>query len=211
MNFIKNYKSFLESIVIDISVIQLDINESLGMVYDSIFKSIGAEEVEDVYSVLNLPKEDWSSLDLDFLNEHPEFIHSLSSLGLKKSKLTNTDEFETFLNKPCRFFLIHKIEANEDLENPDFILIQSLNEPINKWETTKMYKLNGDIKNFYDKLSSKKIVVDDDGKEYIYSTSNGNEWNLENQDLSDDIYKNYFRKDEFEKLINGRNVTIRII
>lgn len=211
MNFIKNYKSFLESIVIDISVIQLDINESLGMVYDSIFKSIGAEEVEDVYSVLNLPKEDWSSLDLDFLNEHPKFIHSLSILGLKKSKLTNTDEFETFLNKPCRFFLIHKIEANEDLENPDFILIQSLNEPINKWETTKMYKLNGDIKNFYDKLSSKKIVVDDDGKEYIYSTSNGNEWNLENQDLSDDIYKNYFRKDEFEKLINGRNVTIRII
>jgi hypothetical protein len=163
MIFLKNYNSFKESIQIDIGLIEIDINESLGMFYDKILQSIGAEEV-NFFNTLNLPQEDFADkTNLDLLTTNPEFIHSLSSIGLKKSNLTNSEDFETFLNKPCKFLLIYNIESNE-LENPIYIIFQSWNETLSKWDGFKMFKINGDIKTFYDKLSSKVIEVDDNGK-----------------------------------------------
>jgi hypothetical protein len=200
----------MESKIIDIKIIEIDINESLGQFYDSILQSIGAEEV-NIFDTLNLPKDDFETkLNLDILTTNHEFIHSLSSIGLKNSGVTNTDDFETFLNKPCRFMLIHKVESNE-LENPDYIIFQSYNNTTSEWETSRMFKITGDIKSFYDKLSSKVIEIDDEGNNYIYQTSNGNEWNLQNTEKENDIYKKYFRKDEFEKLLNDRKVRINII
>jgi hypothetical protein len=210
MKFLNDYNQFKESIQIDIALIEIDINESLGMFYDSIMKSIGAEEV-DFYDTFKLPKDDFSDkLNLDLLTTNPEFIHSLSSIGLKKSNITNSEDFETFLNKPCKFMLIHKIESNE-IQNPDFILFQSWNDSLSKWDNFRMFKVKGDIKNFYDKLSSKVIEIEDEGQNYIYSTTNGNEWTLQNQEKSSDIYQNYYRKDDFQKLLNDRKVTINII
>ena len=210
MKFVKGYNSFKESIQIDIKLIEIDINESLGMFYDSIMKSIGAEEV-NFFDTFRLPKDDFSNkLNLDLLTTNPEFINSLSKKGLKKSNLTNSEDFETFLNKPCRFMLIHKAQSNE-LENPDFILFQSWNDNLSKWEELRMFKITGDIKTFYDKLSSKVIEIEDDGENYIYSTTNGNEWILQNVDKMSDIYQKYFRKDDFQKLLNDRKVKINII
>jgi hypothetical protein len=200
----------MESKIIDIKIIEIDINESLSQFYDSILKSVGAEEV-NIFDTLNLPKTDFEDkLNLDVLTTNHEFIHSLSSIGLKKSNVTNTDDFETFLNKPCRFMMIHKIESNE-LENPDFMIFQSWNDTTSNWENSRMFKITGDIKIFFDKLSSKIIEIDDEGENYIYQTSNGNEWNLQNTEKENDIYKKYFRKDEFEKLLNDRKVRINII
>ena len=106
--------------------------------------------------------------------------------------------------------LIHKAQSNE-LENPDFILFQSWNDNLSKWEELRMFKITGDIKTFYDKLSSKVIEIEDDGENYIYSTTNGNEWILQNIDKMSDIYQKYFRKDDFQKLLNDRKVKINII
>jgi hypothetical protein len=210
MKFVKRYKSFKESIQIDIKLIEIDINESLGLFYDSIMKSIGAEEV-DFFDTFKLPKNEFSSkLNLDLLTTNPEFIHSLSTNNLKKSNVTNSDDFETFLNKPCRFMLIHKVNANE-LENPDYILFQSWNDSLSKWEGLRMFKISGEIKKFYDKLSSKVIEIQDAGENYIYSTTNGNEWFLQNQEKESDIYQKYFRKEDFQNLLNDRKVTINII
>jgi hypothetical protein len=210
MIFLKNYNSFKESIQIDIGLIEIDINESLGMFYDNILQSIGAEEV-NFFNTFHLPQENFADkTNLDLLTTNPEFIHSLSSIGLKKSNLTNSEDFETFLNKPCKFLLVYKIESNE-LENPVYILFQSWNETLSKWDGFKMFKINGDIKNFYDKLSSKVIEVEDNGDNYIYSTTNGNEWILQNVDKENDIYQKYFRKGDFEKLLNDRKVKINII
>jgi hypothetical protein len=210
LKYVKRYNSYLESKIIDIKIIEIDINESLGQFYDSILKSIGAEEV-NIFNTLNLPKTDFEDkLNLDMLTTNHEFIHSLSSIGMKKSNVTNTEDFETFLNKPCRFMMIYKVESSE-LENPDYIIFQSWNDTSSNWETSRMFKINGDIKTFYDKLSSKVIEIDDDGSNYIYQTSNGNEWNLQNTEKENDIYKKYFRKDDFEKLLNDRKVKINII
>jgi hypothetical protein len=210
MRFLKKFKKYQESLRIEVGIVNIDINESLGLFYENILKSIGAEEM-DVFDTFLLPKDDFSDkLNLDLLTTNTEFVNSLSSIGLKKSNLTNSEDFETFLNKPCRFLLIYRIEANE-LENPDFILFQSWNETLKKWDSTKLFKVNGDIKNFYDKLSSKVIELEDDGNKYIYNTSNGNEWTLQNIDLENEIFKKYFRKDEFEKLINDRKMILNII
>jgi len=210
MKFVKSFKSYLESIQIDIKLIEIDINESLGLFYDSVMKSIGAEEV-DFYDTFKLSKDEFSDkMNLDLLTTNPEFIKSLSGFGFKKSSVTNSDDFETFLNKPCRFMLIHKIQSSE-LENPDYILFQSWNDGLSEWENVRIYKVSGDIKKFYDKLSSRVIEIDDNGEKYIYSTTNGNEWMLQNQEKENDIYQKYFRKEEFQKLLNDRKVKINII
>lgn len=210
MKLLKTYKSYKESIQIDIRLIKIDINESLGLFYDSILKSIGAEEV-DFFEIFELPKKEFTPLlNLDTLTTNSDFIQRLSTKGMKKSNVTNSEDFETFLNKPCRFMLIHKIESSE-LENPDFILFQSWNESLSKWEDLRIFKVKGDIKNFYDKLSSKVIEIIEDSENYIYSTTNGNEWFLQNQEKKNDIYQDYFRKDDFQKLINDRNVIVNII
>ena len=210
MKHLKSYLKYLESIKFDLAIVNVDINESLGIYYENILKSIGAEEI-DMFDTFKLPKDDFEKkLNLDILTANPEFINSLASIGLKKSSVQNSEDFETFLNKPCRFMLIYRVEANE-LESPSYILFQAFNQTLDKWEDSKLYKVNGDIKSFYDKLSSRVIEVEDGDNKYIYSTSNNNEWVLQNPDKANDIFKKYFRKDEFEKLINDNKVKINII
>jgi len=210
MKFLKNFKKYQESIKIEFGIINIDINESLGLLYDNILKSIGAEE-SDIFDTFHLPKDDFADkMNLDLLTTNTEFINSLSSIGLKKSNITNSEDFETFFKKPCRFMMIYRVEANE-LENPNYIMFQPWSETLDKWEDCKLYKVNGDIKNFYDKLSSKVIEVEDGGNKYIYQTSNGNEWTLQNVDKSNDIFKKYFRRDEFESVLRDRKLSINII
>lgn len=210
MDYIKSFKKFQESIKIDVALIQIDLNESLGLIYDNILKSIGAQEL-DIYDTFHLPKDEFSDkLNLDLLSTNSEFVNSLSSIGLKNTSVVNTEDFETFLSGPCRFILIYRMEANE-LENPDYIIFQSWNETLGKWGDTRLFKINGEIKNFYDKLSSKVIEIDDNGDKFIYNTSNNNEWILQNSEKENDTFKKYFRKDEFERFLNDRKLNINII
>ena len=205
---IKKYAEFLESLQIDVMLTQIDLNESLGLFYENLLQSIGAEEI-DIYDTFTLPKDEFSKkMNLDLLSTDPNFINSLSSIGLKKSTMQNTDDLETFLNKPCRFLMVYRIEANE-LENPSYIIFQSWNETVQKWDEPKLYRITGDIKKFYDKLSSKSIVIRDGEESYIYSTSNKNEWTLQTPDKESETYKKVFRRDEFEKMINDKVLKLR--
>lgn len=201
MKFLKKYSGYLESLRVDLMLIDIDSNESLNLFYENILQSIGAEEV-DLFDTFKLPKDDSSyKTDLNVFNKNPNFIYSLSSIGLKNSSLQSTDDLETFVNRPCRFVMIYRIEANE-LENPDFILFQSWYETLSKWEDIKTYKITGNIKSFYDKLASKVIEITHDERNYIYQSSNKNEWILQNVDKANDTFKKYFRKEDFEKFIN---------
>jgi hypothetical protein len=121
-----------------------------------------------------------------------------------------SDDYESFINKPCRFMFIYNIESNE-LENPNYLLIQSWDDTLEKWDNSKLYKVNDDVNKFYNKLSSKIIEVDDDGEKYIYGTSNGNEWTLQNIEKANDTFQKYLRKEDFENLIKDKKVKIRII
>jgi hypothetical protein len=211
MKFLKRYNQYLESLQIDLSTDIIDLMESLIIWHDVLLSSIGAEEV-DLVKTLSL--ENFDNLDLDYLSENIEFLNSLASLGLKKSPVQNTEDFETFLNKPCRFMLIYDINSNE-LQGAEYMLFQTYNETLNKWNITKLYKMNvgGDNiqQRFFDKLTSRTIEITDGDENYIYTTSNGNDWELQNLRKENDIYKRFFRKEDLQKLLDDRKVRLTVV
>ena len=206
MKWIKEYKKYLETVKFDLSVVNIDINESLSIWYDSLLKSIGAEEL-DIYDILKLSKEDKVD-NLESLIKNNKFINNIANIGMKNSSIENTVYFETFLRNPCRFVFISNIDSSE-LETPNYIILQNFIN--NRWDNCKIYKVNDNINKFYDKLSSKIIEVEDGDNKYIYNTSNGNEWILQNADKANDIFKKYLRKDDFEVMIKDNKVKINII
>jgi hypothetical protein len=211
MRKIKTYNQFKESLVIDLNFQGIeDLLESLTVWYDALLSAIGAEEL-NIFDTLKLPQDDFlNKLDLDILGDNVEFINSLSSISLKKSPLENSDNYQTFLNKPCRFMFLYDINSNE-LENPIYIMMQVFNETLNKWEDLKLYKINDDVKKFYDKLTSRTIEIVDGDQNYIYTSDNANEWTLQNKDNLNDIYKEVFRKEEMQDLLKDKNVKVNII
>jgi hypothetical protein len=210
MKFLKKYSDYLESLQIDLSYQIVDLMESLNIWHDVLLSSIGAEQV-DIFNTFTLPKDDFKDkLDIDYLADNNEFLNSLSSIGLKKSQIQNTDDFQTFVNKPCRFMLIYDVNSNE-LENPEYILFQTWNETLTKWEEAKLYKIKDDIKKFFDKLTSRTIEIVDGEQNFIYVTTNGNDWELQNLDKENDTYKRFFRKEELQQLLDDKKVKLNII
>ena len=210
MRKLKNFKEFRESLVIDLGILNIDVFESMNIWHDVLLSSISAEE-QDILQTFNLPQDYFRDrLTLDFLADNIEFINSLSSISLKKSSVQNTDDFQTFVNKPCKFMFVYNLNSNE-LENPVYILFQVWNSSLDNWGDLKLYKVNDDVKKFYDKLTSKTIEIADGEKNYIYQTSNGNDWELQNLGVEDDTYKKTFRKEELQKLLDDKKVKLTII
>lgn len=211
MRYLKKYLKYKESIVVDLAYQHMvELVESLTIWHDALLSSISAEEV-NIFETFHLPTEQFSNnLDLDFLEDNVEFINSLSSIALKKSELQHSDTYQTFLNKPCKFMFIYGINKNE-LENPDYLLFQSWQETVDKWDDVKLYKVNDNVKKFYDKLSSRTIELVDGDEKFIYVTANGNEWVLQNTDKENDIYKKTFRKEEFQEFLSDRNLKVNIL
>lgn len=211
MKYLKKYISFKESVLVDMNIQSIaDILESLTIWSDSLLEAIGAEEV-DMFDTFKLPTEDYKDkLDLDYLENNVEFINSLTSIALKKSEVKLSDDFSTFINKPCRFMFIYGIDKNE-LENPSYLIFQSWNETLNKWEDVKLYKINDNIQKFYDKLTSRTIELIDGDENYIYNVTNANEWVLQNVEKENDIYKKVFRKEELQDLLKERKIKVNIL
>ena len=207
MKHIRNFKSYQESIKIDLEHDVIDLLESLNIYHDSLLNSMGAELV-DIYNEFKLPRD--YKIDIEFLSENVEFINSLSSLGLKKSQIQSTDDYQTFIDKPCKFMFIYKIEDDE-ISNPEYILFQVWNETIGKWDDAKLYKITDDVRKFYDKLSSKIVEMEHEGEKYIYKTSNGNEWELQNSEKTNDTFKKYLRKEDLQKVALENKVKVTII
>jgi len=213
MKWIKKYARFKESLNINFSN-QINLVESLLKNHDNLLGSISAEEVSMIDTLFLDADKYKNKIDLDLLSSSSEigvdFINSLSSIGLKKSSIQNSDDFENFMNKPCKFMFIYKIESNE-LENPEYILFQNWNETIKKWDDLKMYSVKDNIQKFYDKLTSRTIEIIDGDKNYIYTTSNGNDWVLQNSYNEDETYKRSLRKEDIQKVLDERNIEYKVI
>lgn len=210
MKYLKEFKNYINESTFDLNYQSFDdIMESLNIWHDSLLTSINAEEV-NIYEEFSLLMEDYQDkLEIDYLSNNTEFINSLSSLGLKKSEVKNSDDYETFLNKPCKYMFIYDKNANE-LQNPEYLLFQVWNDTLEKWDDASLYKVNDDVKRFYDKLSSRTIEIIDGNDNYIYDTSNGTEWNLQNIESKNDIYKKVLRRKEIQDLVNNRKVKVNI-
>jgi hypothetical protein len=212
MKYLKSYKSYSESVQIDVDMDYTfsDILESLSIFQDNLLTSISAESL-DLEKEFNYKLKD-KNLDLDILVENSGFITALQNKGLKASSVENTDDYETFVSRSMKFLLIRQEDANE-LMNPKYIVIQNRDESKNRWGDLRLYRVRDNIKKFYDTLSSKTIELEHDGKKYIYTTSNsGNEWNLQNLKENDETFPKYMRKEDLKELIeNNKNIKITIV
>ena len=209
MKWIRNFSKYKESLNIDTTLNKIDLMESLNIWQDVLLSSINASKI-DFKETFNLDDKLFQKFDAKELFDSTVFINSLSSIGLKKSQLQNTDDFETFINKSCRFFFIYKIESNE-LENPNFLVFQTRNQSLENWEEAELYKVNDNVQKFYDKLTSRTIELIDGDQNYIYTTSNGNDWQLQNLDKENDIYTRVLRKEELQKILDEKKITLNII
>ena len=210
MKRLKTYVQYRESLSIDLRYNSIDLMESISIWHDVLLSAISAKE-EDIFEVFSLPKDEFAgNLDLDFLEDSVEFVNSLSSIGLKKSAVQNTDDYQTFVNKPCKFMFVYKADRNE-LENPSYIIFQVWNESLRRWDEANLYSVNDQVSKFYDKLTSKTVEISDGDENYIYQTSNGSDWGLQNSEKENDVYKKSFRKEEMEKLISERGIRLSII
>jgi len=212
MKYIKDYDSYKESIQINLSQDQnlSDLLESLTIWEDSLLSSIKAEQ-QDIFKVFKYVRDSKGKIDIEDLSEDSKFIESLSNIGLRKSSIQNTDDFETFMDKSLKFMPIFRVDDN-DLMNPTYLLLQSWNDSINDWNDVRLYRVNDDIKKFYDKLSSKTIEIISNNKNYIYTTSNsGNDWELKNLNDEDGVFKRYLQNEDIKKMADGNNITVNII
>ncbi len=215
MRIIKSYHKFKESLVIDLSIQNVeDLLESLTIFQDALLAAIGAEEV-DIYDKLKLPKEDFSDkMDLNILADNVEFINSLTSIRLKKSPIQYSKDFQTFLNRQCKFMFIYDVTNTHELQDPVYLIMQDWEDEkeggIGRWNPLKIYKVKYGSK-FYDALTFRVIVINDGGEEYTYETSNGNEWVSLYKDRVNDVYKDVMRKEELQQALKTRNATVSIL
>jgi len=207
MKWIKDYTKFKESITY-VGLTSINLKESLLKDHIDLLSSVGKKL--DLPSTLFL--ED-GKLDLDELNSESKsgivFINSLSSLGLKKSSVKNSLDFENFINKPCKFMFLYSSEKDE-IENPDYILFQTWNDTLKGWDDVELYSVESDINTFLSKLTSRTIQITDGDKNYVYSTSNGNDWILDEENSATELFKKNLTKEELQEILNDQNIKFNI-
>lgn len=192
MEYIKTFESFK----LEEPKTMSELLEKLSIVEQNILDSIKAEPINiNTFFNGNLPTD-----NIDNLLNNTEFNDLLKMKGLTRGNVEQTDDYETFLLSPFKYLLI-KSKEKSDLHNPDFIIIQTFNSTEQDWNNIKMYKINGNFKNFYDKLSNRTIEITDNGKSYLYQTSNKNEWELTNQ-RETDKFPRFIRKEDLLKIIS---------
>lgn len=182
---IKNYREFLKESA------QSDSSELLD--------SISAKKVL-MGDTLDFNSEHFTHIDN--LIKDNNFINKLDDKDLKKGNMEYTKDCETFLKDKTdiKFFMIFK-KGDSELANPKYIVMQTKPKTSSNWNQIHMYEVSGNIRNFYDKLSSKTIEIKKNGKNYIYKTSNaGNDWTLQNIQNKNSEFKAVMSDQEITKL-----------
>lgn len=211
MKFIKKYNSFCESIYVDASLFQeFDITESLEVSENDVLSSISAEEY-DLFTKIGLKKEDYNKEEfkIEDLIKDSHFIRALAKNDLRISGISNTDDFQTFINHTCKFILIYNRKAT-DLENPLYIIITQWDDSIKKWSQLKTYTINDDMTKFYDKLATKVIEIIDGDIKYLYKTGDSKTYELMSGDETK-TFKRYLDIEEIKDIVKNKKLRAKIL
>lgn len=217
MRYLNGYLNFVkENLTQPLEMVELigDVNilESIVTDSDMLLDSIQAKE-EDISKVFELNMDGFdTNYTIEDLYTSSEFNRKLKRKNMKKSQIEETDDSETFIENTVniKFFLIHMQDVSA-LDKPEYIVFQSKRKIDSKWGEVKLYSVHDDIRKFYDKLTNKTVEIKKDDKVYIYFTSNsGNDWQLQNVDMVDDVFLDMLDRDQIKKLlmINGVKITI---
>jgi hypothetical protein len=215
MKYLNNYNDFITESVEEFVELTADVNilESIVTDSESLLKSIQAKE-EDLYNTFELNSDNFPrNMKIEKLYNSPAFNKKLTTKKLKKSTLEETEDMETFLENilDVKFFMIHE-QDKSTLDKPEYIVFQSKKRDSAVWEEIKLYSVHDDIKNFYDRLTNKTVELKKGDKTYIYFTSNsGNNWQLQNLEVADDIFKDLLDNEEIKMILRDKDITITII
>ena len=99
--------------------------------------------------------------------------------------------------------------------NRFFLPLLDLSIYQNKYDSVytnvKLFKVNGDVKRFYDILSSKTIELFHNDSNYIYKTSNTNDWELQNLLDETKMFKRFLNNTELIDLMKNSGVSSKIV
>ena len=177
------------------------IKESITTDVDGLLNSINDKKV-DFYS-LNLSSDNYIDKTIEQLYDDGEFNNQLFKNNLKKGAIESTLEIENFLRKDIdmKFFFLYNRDESI-LDNPDYLILQYYKD--NRWYPIEIYSIKGAIKNFYEKLTAKKIELTYNNITYTYETSNsGNNWLLVNKEEENDNFKENLETDDIKNLIRS--------
>jgi hypothetical protein len=205
---IKTYQQFVTENTQEMVEIfhDADVLESIVTDSETLLQAINAEEV-NLYREFNVSPLIKKIDDLYFQSD---FNTSLEEKGLKKSDMDATQETETFIDKTLniKFFLLY----TESELKPDFIVFQSRRKGANEWDELKCYRVQNDINNFYNKLTSKTVEIKKGDKNYIYVTSNaGNDWILKNIEDENDEFRKMMNNDDIKAILTEDDISVTII
>lgn len=214
MKRIKNYNTFIFESASEMVEIfnDADILESIVTDSDALLNSIKAKEI-DLFQAFEFSPDDIdSNFSIEELYDNKPFNDSINNKEYKKIELESTEETETFIEDTIvvKFFSIYEKDASE-LEKPEYIIYQSKKKSDSEWEPVKCYKVNDDMKHFYDKLTNKSVEIKKGDKTYLYSTSNsGNDWQLQAQE-EDGNFKEFMSNDDIKAILLDDDVSITIL
>lgn len=194
---LKRYKEFL--------------NENISTGIAQLLQSIDAKQV-DFYYTLGINKDKFMNKDIEFIYNDSDFNKALYNKKLKKSELTSTLDTENFLKKQynIKYFLLIDRDIPK-IDTPKYIILQYSKKNFG-WSDVYMYSVNGNIRNFFEKMTSRTIEIEDGGKKYVYQTSNsGNNWILQNIEDKTDTFKETLENDELRELLTQNNLELNVI
>ena len=222
MEKILNFNLFMfENYIEDIENIPLiadaEILESIVIDSDELMSNVYAEKISFEGDPFNFNIKKYShDYTIEQLRNNPDFNDILSNMELFISELSNTNDYDTYIVDTVKYMLIHKRENRklsglEKLSDPEYIIFQTKDMNGN-WirDNIKIYKVNGNFSNFYNKLTSKTIEIEKDNKKYIY-TSNGENWMLKNITNKDDQFKDIMSVDDIKLVLKDNGVRITIV
>ena len=192
MNHLWNYYDFIkENKNISLSI---SIETLLSMFNDKV----------DIFKIFSINKEQVNiNSDIQSLFNNNGFNKTINEKGYKKGKLEDTTYDQTLLDDTTilKFFFLYKKSAVE-IEEPECIILQY----------TKNGK-NSDILSYdnkiYEKLTDSTIELKKGDNTYLYKTTNGgNNWEMKNVQMEDNIMKSELDKDKLLSLIKKYNITL---
>lgn len=150
--------------------------EKLSVSLEKVIQSFEGEfiPIESLFGELDFS-------NLEYLSNNFEFIEILKANNLKKSSLKYSKDSETFIETPFKYLTLKDKDKN-NLQDPDYIIIQKYDGETNESENCLLYKINGNFNGFYENLTDKYVEINYKNTNYIYRTNNKNTWVLSNQE-----------------------------
>jgi hypothetical protein len=207
MKYLKGFKLFektLEEAVEELKDFQkeLDINSNIT----KLIKSVDGIELELGTIFENISGDE----DIIEFEDDVNFNKELEERNLRISQLFDTEESATLIKLRLRYYWIYDKDSTE-LDTPIYVLLQWVNKD-NTLSKIKLYYIQKDISNFYDELSTVKMIVkqkDKKSNKWIYISSNsGQNWVLQNTENATSTFKITLNSDDVEELSKHPDVIV---